>query len=591
MRAASSYDSRQPVKRMIDSMMRRGPDAEGVWSDEICVLGHRRLSILDLEARAQQPMLSHCGRYAIVFNGEIYNFRALRSVLIDEGVQFRTTSDTEVVLSLFAKEGEAMLPRLRGMFSFVLWDKLTKRAFVARDPYGIKPLFLAQTAQGVLFASQVKAVLASGLVSTEPCARGQAGFWLLGSVPEPDTWFRDIKALPAGHCCWVSGGCLGTPRNWWDIGDAWRDALLTPPPPNEEVRERVRDALRVSLAAHLVADVPVGVFLSGGIDSGALAGMMVEAGAQNLQGITIAYDELSGSQEDEAPVATALAAHYGIRHHVRRVTRTEFEADLPRILTAMDQPTIDGINTWYASKAVAELGLKVVVSGVGGDELFQGYNSFQQLPWLVSTWGVASRVPGITVLAKIACDLRAHRTGNGRWRHLPDWARTMPGAWWLRRSMFSPEDLPALMGADLAAEALQGFSAASWVHSMSGKHPPNLRLALAQIESTTYLRNQLLRDSDWASMDNSVELRTPLVDSWLLRDVQPLLSSFHHFSNKRLLAEAPERALPEAVIQRPKTGFNIPVVQWLQEMGQTDGGSAVKNSWAQYVASAYQKGL
>lgn len=591
LRNVSPYDSQEPVKRMIDSMMQRGPDAEGVWSDELCVLGHRRLAILDLDSRAQQPMLSLCGRYVIVFNGEIYNFSTLRSALIDEGVHFRTTSDTEVVLSLFVKEGEAMLPRLRGMFAFVIWDKVTRRAFAARDPYGIKPLFLAQTAQGVLFASQVKGVLASRLVSRAPSARGQAGFWLLGSVPEPNTWFRDIKALPAGHCCWVVGGCIRNQRKWWDIADAWRNAPLVSSP-DAEVRERVRDALRTSLAAHLVADVPVGVFLSGGIDSGALAGMMVETGAKNLQGFTIKYDELAGSKDDEAPIAAALAAHYGIRHHVRRVTRTEFEADLPRILTAMDQPSIDGVNTWYASKAVAELGLKVVVSGVGGDELFQGYNSFQHLPRLVSTWGLASRVPGSMALAQIACNRWARRTGNSRWRHLPDWARTMSGAWWLRRSMFSPEDLPALMGADLAAEALQDFSAASWVHCMSGEQPQNLRLALSQVESTTYLRNQLLRDSDWASMDHSIELRTPLVDSWLLRDVQPLLGSFHHFPSKRLLAEAPERSLPEAVIQRPKTGFNIPVLQWLKEMGHTKDANAMKNySWARFLASAYQKDL
>lgn len=567
-------------------MHRRGPDAEGLWSDEGCALGHRRLAILDLDLRAQQPMHSACGRYVIVFNGETYNFQDLRSQLVTSGVQFRTTSDTEVILALFAQEGEAMLPRLRGMFAFVIWDRLAQRAFAARDPYGIKPLYMAQTAQGVLLASQVKALLATGLVSREPCARGQAGFWLLGSVPEPHSWFRDIQALPAGHCAWVNNGRLGTTRSWWNIADAWRNApAVTLPVP--EVRERVRDALRASVAAHLVADVPVGVFLSGGIDSGALAGMMAEAGAQNLQGITIAYDEFAGSHNDEAPVAATLAEYYGIRHHVRRVTRKEFTADLPRILAAMDQPSIDGVNTWYASKAVAELGLKVVVSGVGGDELFQGYSSFQQLPRLVSAWGTAARVPGAMALAQVASNLQARRTGNSRWRHLPDWAGSMAGAWWLRRSVFGPSDLPELMGADLAAEALQGFSPLDWVHGMSGTQPPDLHLALGQIESTTYMRNQLLHDSDWASMDHSVELRTPLVDAWLLRDVQPLLGAFRQFPNKRLLAKAPDRHLPETLITRPKTGFGIPVQQWLRQMGKTDGRGGASHAWARAVARGY----
>jgi asparagine synthase (glutamine-hydrolysing) len=340
----------------------------------------------------------------------------------------------------------------------------------------------------------------------------------------------------------------------------------------------------------LVADVPVGVFLSGGIDSGALAGLMVEAGANNLQGITIAYDEFAGSADDEAPLAAKLAEHYGIQHHVRRVTRAEFEIDLPRILAAMDQPSIDGINTWYASKAVAELGLKVVVSGVGGDELFQGYQSFQQLPRLVSGWGIASKIPGARALVQLAGNIQARRSGNGRWRHLPDWSRTIAGAWWLRRSVYSPEDLPALMGAELAAEALQGFAAQGWVRCMSGEQPKDLRLALGQIESTTYLRNQLLRDSDWASMDHSVELRTPLVDAWLLRELQPVLSSLRQFPNKRLLAEAPNRPLPEAFITRPKTGFAIPVKTWHNQMAQGDDVNGASNGWAHALSRAYDLG-
>lgn len=572
--------------RALSTMSRRGPDAECVWQEPGVWLGHRRLAIIDLEPRSSQPMHSACGRYVIAYNGEIYNFAELRSQLVSSGAQLRTSSDTEVVLALFAQEGEAMLPRLRGMFAFVIWDRVARRAFAARDPYGIKPLYLAQTAHGVLLASQVRALMATGLVSQAPCARGQAGFWMLGSVPEPHTWYRDVQALQAGHCVWVEGGRLGRPHIWWDVADEWRDTPAVAAPA-AEVRERVRTALRASVAAHLVADVPVGVFLSGGIDSGALAGMMVEAGAKDLQGITIAYDEFAGSNDDEAPVAATLAAHYGIRHHVRRISREEFEADLPRILAAMDQPSVDGINTWYASKAVAELGLKVVVSGVGGDELFQGYSSFRQLPRLVSLWTAASRLPGAMALARAACKVQARRTGNSRWRHVPEWAGTMAGAWWLRRGVFSPEDLPALMGADLAAEGIRGFTATAWVHEMSGAQPSDLRLTLGQIESTTYLRNQLLRDSDWASMDHSVELRTPLVDAWLLREVQPLLGAFQQFPSKRLLAEAPALVLPEALIRRPKTGFAIPTQQWLAQLGRTNDAGSGSRGWAGVVQRAY----
>lgn len=560
-------------------MRARGPDGEGIWQEGGAWLGHRRLAILDLDPRAAQPMPSACGRYVIAFNGEIYNFRALRDELEAAGASFRTESDTEVLLELFARDGEAMLPKLHGMFAFVIWDRQAQRGFAARDPYGIKPLYVAKVEGGVLLASQVKALLATGLVSTEPDAEGRAGFWLLGSVPEPHTAYRDIRAIPAGHCAWIEQGRLAPTICWQDIGAAWRDAPMTRLP-DIEVQSRVREALRESVARHLVADVPVGVFLSGGIDSGALAGLMVEAGAKDLQGITIAYDEFAGSHDDEAPVAAAIAAHYGIRHHVRRVGRDEFLADLPKILEDMDQPSIDGINTWYASKAVAELGLKVVVSGVGGDELFQGYPSFSQLPLLVRRWRMLSRVPGTTAIAGWLGQWQAQRSGNARWRHAADWPRSLAGAWWLRRGLFAPDDLPRLMQ---APPSLAGFDPAQRVAAMTGVLAGEASLAVGQIESMTYMRNQLLRDSDWASMAHSVELRTPLVDAHLLWQLQPLLGNFVRFPGKRLLANAPGRPLPESIINRRKTGFGIPVARWLADAGiaANDGsrGWAVEVAW------------
>lgn len=567
-------------------MRARGPDAEGMWAGEGVALGHRRLAILDLDARGNQPMVSSDGRYVIVFNGEIYNFRALRQELKTRGVVFRTTSDTEVILALFAAEGEAMLPKLRGMFAFVIWDRVARRAFAARDPYGIKPLYVATTSDGVLLASQVKALLATGLVSQEPDPRGRAGFWMLGSVPEPFTWYRDIRALPAGHCVRIENGRLSSSRCWHDIGEAWR-AESAVSMPIDAVLERAREALCESVRRHLVSDVPVGVFLSGGIDSGALAGLMVEAGARALEGVTIAYDEFAGRHEDEAPVAARIAAHYGIRHHVRRVTREEFHADLPRILDAMDQPSIDGINTWYASKAVAERGLKVVVSGVGGDELFQGYSSFRQLPRLLAWRRRLGRVPGANAAVAAMGRLQAWRTGNCRWRHLADQTRSIEGAWWLRRGLCAPEELPALMGTDLAHEALRDFDPVAWVRAMTGTLSADPRLALGHIESMTYLRNQLLRDSDWASMDHSVELRTPLVDAFVLEQLAPLLPAFARFPGKRLLAAAPRQPLPPEVMARPKTGFGIPVARWLSER-PSSGAPHVGLAWPRELVAAYE---
>lgn len=561
-------------------MAPRGPDAEGVWHEDNVSLGHRRLSILDLEHRSDQPMSLPSERYSIVFNGEIYNFRALRSQLVEAGARFTTESDTEVLLHLFEREGSKMLLSLRGMFAFTIWDSTNRRLFVARDPYGIKPLYYAETDAGFLVASQVKALIATGLVSSAPDAWAQAAFWLTGSVPEPNTWYGGVKAFPPGHYGWIDEGGLHGLTSWWDVCAEWRNAADNRSD-DDAIRSRVRQCLRESVSAHMVADVPVGIFLSGGIDSGALAALVKEGGAGSLHGVTIAFEEFTGTQSDESPVASQIAKHYGIQHHIRTVTRNEFLGDIPRILDAMDQPTVDGVNTWYASKAIAELDLRVVLSGLGGDELFQGYGHFRHLPRLVRANRIARTVPGAMRLAQAACDLQARRSGNNRWRDLPARSQSLPGAWLSRRGLLSSDELPRLMGAELAHEALKSVDPLEWFEVQAGLMPTDPRVAVSMLETRFYLRNQLLRDSDWASMAHSVELRTPLVDAWLLRGLAPMAGAFRRFPNKTLLAQAPNDALPTEITNRRKTGFGIPVNEWL---GSNANSSQPTRSWATLVA-------
>ncbi|HEY4379389.1 MAG TPA: asparagine synthase (glutamine-hydrolyzing) [Acidobacteriaceae bacterium] len=590
--ASSCVDA---VRRMTDRMHLRGPDAEGLWAGDGVVLGHRRLAILDLDARSNQPMLWCDGNYRIVFNGEIYNFRELKAELEAQGVAFHTTSDTEVLLALYAREGEKMLPRLRGMFSLAIWDVQKREAFLARDPYGIKPLYYAQTVGGVAFASQVKAIMAAGLVSATWEPAGVAGFYLWGSVPEPWTIYRDVFTLPCGSWLRVRDGKAGTPVVWDDIRDNWRQPAV--PQSAAELQETVRQAVTDSVRAHLVSDVPVSVFLSGGIDSGTIAGLISELGGQ-VEGITVGFEEFSSRQEDEVPMAAALARHYGLPHHVRRISREEFETDIPLILDAMDQPSIDGVNTWFASKAAAERGYKVVLSGVGGDELFYGYSLMRELPRRLKQAQAVASIPGGRMLAKAACAILANGHRHPKLKGIPEFMGSLEGVYFLKRGLFLPEELPLLMGEESAREGLARLGG-----SPPGMQPANAitnAAGICLLDSTHYLRNQLLHDSDWASMAHSLELRTPLVDAALLHAFRSVHTGFADGAGKRMLGQSPRTALPAEILGRPKTGFGVPMTQWLAATTErrewesmpllADRGTPWTRRWAKVVLDEGFKG-
>jgi asparagine synthase (glutamine-hydrolysing) len=340
----------QPVDRwelvkMRDRMAARGPDGAGEWiaADSRVGFGHRRLSIIDPDERASQPMLSADGRLVITFNGEIYNYQALREELKAAGAALRTTSDTEVLLHLYARYGAEMVRRLRGMFTFGIWDEAKQRLLLARDPYGIKPLYTADAGGTFRFASQVKALLAGGGISGAVDPAGVTAFHLFGSVPEPFTLYRDIRALPAGHIQWVDKAGPRTSEPFANLAGILADGREQGVPPAAELPARVRAAVGDSVRAHLVADVEVGSFLSAGVDSGAVLGLMRDAQQRRIRAITLAFDEYEGTPQDEAPLAARVAAQYGVEHIVRRIGKREFEDDLPAILDAMDQPSIDGI--------------------------------------------------------------------------------------------------------------------------------------------------------------------------------------------------------------------------------------------------------
>jgi asparagine synthase (glutamine-hydrolysing) len=559
----SSGDPVAAVAVMTDYMRLRGPDAAGHWADQTTgiALGHRRLSIIDLDPRSDQPLRSGDGRYLIIFNGEIYNYRALRSEMERAGVSFRTQGDAEVILELYARRGVEVFQLLRGMFALAIWDTQTRTLLLARDPYGIKPLYYAHSAHGTLFASQVKALMVTGVVSKASDLAGVAGFFLWGSVPEPHTIYADVRPVPAGAYMMCSATGPATPVVYANLASVWRTQAANA----GDVAERVRSAIGDSLDAHLVADVPVAVFLSGGVDSGAIAGLMAER-RQKLVGITIRFDEFSGSGEDETPRAQQLAQYYGIESRIRTVTGTEFAGDIPAILGAMDQPSIDGVNTWFASKAVAEQGFKVVLSGVGGDELFCGYSSFRDVPRIHSVGRQLQRLGPFGQMTDLVLGVAARRMGKPKLASFRKFAGSFDGSYLLRRAVMMPDEVQQIMGDEAGVEGLRQLleqQSTTLVDSSFDGVLPGARVAA--LESVQFLRNQLLRDSDWASMAHSLELRTPLVDWRLSQQLAPYTAAFGGGQGKRLLANAPRKPLPSAIVEHRKTGFGLPMTKWLSQ--------------------------
>ena len=569
-----------------DAMTPRGPDAEGSWisADGGVGLGHRRLSIIDLSEAANQPMALAGGRVRITYNGEIYNFRALRRRLQAEGRVFETESDTEVLLHLYDRDGPDMVRHLRGMFAFALWDEARRGMLLGRDPFGIKPLYYTDDGVTLRAASQVKALRAGGGVGGAPDPAGHVGFFLFGYVPEPHTLYADIGALPAGSTLWIDAAGGHRIERYFDPA-----RQLAEPPAAASAEAPPLDlgkALRESVEHHLVADVPVGVFLSAGLDSATITGLASESRNGDLETMTLGFEEFRGTPRDEAPLAEAVAATYGTRHHTRWVTGTDFHGDLETLLEAMDQPSIDGVNTYFVAKEAAAMGLKVALSGLGGDELFGGYDTFRQVPALVGRLGW---LPGGAALGRglrvVAAPLLGHlaRHISPKAAGILEYGTTYGDAYLLRRGLFMPWELGSVLDADLLRAGWRELAPRlALATCAAGIARP--RAKVAALEMAWYMGNQLLRDADWAGMAHSLEIRVPLVDAELFAQVAPHVGG-PGAPTKLAMAAAPAKPLPGAVLGRPKSGFFVPVREWL-EGGEAATAERGLRGWARRVYTA-----
>ncbi|HEY8053437.1 MAG TPA: asparagine synthase (glutamine-hydrolyzing) [Steroidobacteraceae bacterium] len=604
------------VERINTAQSHRGPDGSGNWAADSSqvVFGHRRLAIIDLSEAGAQPMVDAASGCAITFNGEIYNFRELRRELASLGEQFHSSSDTEVILKAYSRWGLGVVPRLRGIFALAIWDPRSRSVHLVRDHLGIKPLYWTRVLNGplgkdvLLFASEVRALLASGVVERRLDPAGVASYLSSGFVVGPTTIVEGIKLLPAATILTIAPSASAQAVNAHTFECYWS-------PPSSNVRRVTVDELREELAntarMQLVSDAPLGIFLSGGIDSSAVAALASEAEPGAIHTFTIGFDEAG---LDESPYAARVAAAIGSRHTNVTLREEDFLQQLPDALTAIDQPTFDALNTYFVSRAARQAGMTVALAGTGGDELFGGYPSFAELPRMLraGAWvprSVGSAISGTYRIAgALSWNLLGQTPPQTRWGKIADVAyagHDLLRLYQTSYALFTREAQSRLASARLhAAQKLQDFGlpaevAGAWRARTQGSE---ILHSISLLELSSFIGERLLRDTDAASMAVSLEVRVPLLD-WTLCEkvagIDPALR-FSPLGKKRLLRELALNRLDPALFDRPKSGFVLPIGQWAKRRLQpqierllSDAAlvsrtglqpDAVRTLWKSYVA-------
>ena len=561
------------VERMVSALGHRGPDGEGLTRCETparagssaptVILGHRRLSIIDLSERASQPMESARGLIWLTYNGEIYNYRDLRRELEATGRVFRTSSDTEVILQGYEEWGAAVVDRLRGMFAFALWDGGVQRLWLARDRLGIKPLYVYRGNGYLLFASEVRALLASNLVPRTLDRSALDQFLAYQSVPEPRTLVRDVRMIAPGHIVRVGPDGREVARRYWDLLDSAASKIVVTP---DECRRRVRELLEESAALHLVSDVPVGVFLSGGIDSGAVAALVRQTGIVPRT-FSVAF---TGTSYDESPYARVMAKSLKTDHTEVSLSEADVLAQIPDALASVDHPSGDGTNTFIIARAVREAGLKVALSGLGGDEFFGGYPSFRRLrrvAAMAAAWRhspqIMRRVAGSAVRRIGGSSVASVKTAA-----VLESDGTLPQTFPILRQLFPEAQRIDLLGADTVE--ISRHQGDPYVYllqrTLDREADLDLMSLVSYAEARTYMHDVLLRDTDQMSMCRGLEVRVPLLDHRLVEYLMrlPEAAKSGQDTPKPLLTGSLAQPLPDYCINRPKRGFVLPLDLWMR---------------------------
>jgi len=559
-----TFDLDAAVTRMSSALAHRGPDGNGLQRcsrEPDVVLGHRRLSILDLSERGAQPMKSDRAPVWLTYNGEIYNFRDLRRELEQHGRRFRSDSDTEVILQGYEEWGDEVLRRLRGMFALAIWDGRTSELLIARDRLGVKPLYVYHRGGVLLFASEVRALLASGLVPRQLDHVALDQYLAYQTVPTPRTLVAGVRMLEPGSLLRV-GALTGSPREaiYWDLlDDAVAEAAEVKAP---AARVRVRELLVESAELHQVSDVPVGIFLSGGIDSSAIAALTREAGATPRTFSVV----LPGSRHDEGPFARMVAKRLSADHTEISLTENDFRDELPSALQCVDHPSGDGLNTFVVSRAVRAAGIKVALSGLGGDELFGGYPSFARMKRLQAYGALLRKSPMRlrTAAAAVVRKAGGASVAATKAAAVLETDGSVARAFPVLRQLFGDAERDALVPHRAKASldpyvALLEGAAARYPHMGTASF-------VSYGEARTYMHDVLLRDTDQMSMAHGLEARVPLLDHRLVEYVMGLPDEVKDAGGmpKQLLVDVVRDSLPPECVNRPKQGFVLPFDSWMK---------------------------
>ncbi len=540
--------------RMSDSMAHRGPDNAGFYLDDFVGLAHRRLSILDLSTAANQPFLSEDKRYVLVYNGEVYNSQDLKQQLA--GYPFQTKSDTEVVLASFLKWGVDSFSKFNGMFAFGLWDCLDKTLYIVRDRSGIKPVYYTSGNNCFLFSSEVRAVLASGIIPRKLNADGILEYFQYQTVHAPNTLIQDVKMLEAGHYLKIKADtCLVEDFQYAAISDSIGDKVNLKP--YEQIKEDIYHLLLKSVERRMVSDVPMGAFLSGGIDSSILVGLMSQLSESPVNTFTINFDE---SAYSEAKYARMVADKFNTNHSEILLKPKDFLNALPSALSAIDHPSGDGPNTWIVSNEVAKQGIKVAFSGLGGDELFAGYAHFKRA-LIYHKYGYVAKFPNLIkyplgyILKKARPSIATSKFVEVLMKDHWDLKHTYP----IGRRMFLDDELVRLLHVDVKRDR---------VEEICSTLPESKNRSLSQVtlaEFATYMQHVLLRDTDQMSMAIPIEGRLPFLDNDLIEYVLRVPDAVKNpLTPKKLLVDSVGDLLPSEIVNRPKMGFVLPWDVWMR---------------------------